>query len=57
MSEADPITRIELADVQTKTGDYHDVGVEIYPSWVMIEDDTGIRWIARDTVTEIFERE
>jgi hypothetical protein len=57
MSESDPIARIDLADVQTKTGDYHDVGVEIYPSWVMIEDGTGIRWIARDTVTEIFERE
>ncbi|MFQ3476426.1 hypothetical protein HKK80_09235 [Halonotius sp. F2-221B] len=57
MSEADPIAHIDLADVQTKTGDYHDVGAEIYPSWVRIEDDTGCRWIARDTVTEIFERE
>ena len=53
----EPITTIELADVQTKTGDYHDVGAEIYPSWVRIDDDTGCRWIARDTVTEIFERE
>lgn len=53
----DSIATLELADVQTKTGDYHDVSVEIYPSWVRIEDDTGGRWIARDTVTEIFERE
>lgn len=53
----DSIATLELADVQTKTGDYHDVSVKIYPSWVRIEDDTGGRWIARDTVTEIFERE
>jgi len=53
----EPITTIDLADVQTTAGDFHDVGVEIYPSWVRIEDDTGQRWIARDTVTEIFERE
>lgn len=53
----EPITTIDLADVQTTAGDFHDVAVEIYPSWVMIKDDTGSRWIARDTVTEIFERE
>ena len=53
----DPIRTIDLADVQTNAGDFHDVGVEIYPGWVMIEDDTGGRWIASDTVSEIFERE
>ncbi|ERH06935.1 MAG: hypothetical protein J07HN4v3_02561 [Halonotius sp. J07HN4] len=53
----EPITTIDLADVQTTAGDFHDVGVEIYPSWVRIKDDTGQRWIARDIVTEIFERE
>ena len=52
----EPITTIDLADAQTTTGDLHDVAVEIDPSWVMIEADTGSRWITRDTVTEIFER-
>ena len=53
-----PISTVELADVQTTTdGDFDDVGAEIYPSWVRIDDDTSRRQVAHDTATESVERE
>lgn len=57
MAETDFVTRIEVAAVQTQMGEYNDVAVEIYHSWVKIEDDPGIHWVPRDKVTEVFDQE
>ncbi|MFD1641334.1 hypothetical protein [Halohasta litorea] len=57
MSDTDFVTRIEVAAVQTQMGEYNDVAVEIYNSWVKIEDDPGVHWIPRDKVTEVFDGE
>ncbi|MEA1930831.1 MAG: hypothetical protein U9O06_04695 [Euryarchaeota archaeon] len=57
MSDTDFVTRIEVAAVQTQMGEYNDVAVEIYHSWVKIEDDPGVHWIPRDKVTEVFDGE
>ena len=57
MTETDCITRIEDGAVQTQMGEYNDVAVEIYQSWVKIEADPGVHWIPREKVTEVFDGE
>jgi len=57
MSETDFVTRIEGGAVQTQMGEYNNVAIEIYHSWVKIEADPGIHWIPRDKVTEVFDGE
>lgn len=56
-NDSELIKSIELAGLQTEKGDFQDVAVEIYHGWVKITDDTGTRWVPRDTVIEIFEQE
>jgi len=57
MTETNHITRIEDGAVQTQMGEYNDVAVEIYQSWVKIEADPGVHWIPREKVTEVFDGE
>jgi len=57
MSNTDFVTRIEVAAVQTQMGEYNDVSVELYDSWIKIEDDPGVHWIPRGKVTEVFDGE
>ena len=57
MTETDCITRIDGGAVQTQMGEYNDVAVEIYQSWVKIEADPGVHWIPREKVTEVFDGE
>ena len=57
MTETDCITRIDGGAVQTQMGEYNDVTVEIYQSWVKIEADPGVHWIPREKVTEVFDGE
>ena len=57
MTETNRITRIEDGAVQTQMGEYNDVAVEIYQSWVKIEADPGVHWIPREKVTEVFDGE
>lgn len=56
MSQSDYVTSIDVAEVQTEEGDYHNVSTEIYRNWVKVEDESVSRWIPRDIVVEIFER-
>jgi hypothetical protein len=56
MSNTSPVTRIEVAAVQTQMGEYNDVTVEIHDSWIKIEDDPGVHWIPRGKVTEVFDK-
>jgi hypothetical protein len=55
MPGAEPITSIEVAELQTREGDFHNVEVDVYHGWLEVEDDTRTRWIPRDIVAEIFE--
>jgi len=57
MSETDFVTRIESGAVQTQMGEYNDVPVEIYQSWIKVDADPGVHWIPREKVTEVFEGE